>query len=187
VVEGDGLENRSAKAPGVRIPPPPQTRNRSRQELAQWRSAVPPAYNREMGRPRIEKTACLAALTAVMMAVACGGGGSAGGTGGAGGTGTGVYGDFCPTAVQGSCGAGTACGDYAGESSADLAAVKSACMADAFGLMWSDHPCDISQAYGGCMMIMNGVCTINWTYASGSVGAAADCQGAGGTWVFGRL
>jgi hypothetical protein len=23
VVEGDGLENRSAKAPGVRIPPPP--------------------------------------------------------------------------------------------------------------------------------------------------------------------
>jgi hypothetical protein len=26
VVEGDGLENRSAKAPGVRIPPPPPTK-----------------------------------------------------------------------------------------------------------------------------------------------------------------
>ena len=25
MVEGDGLENRSAKAPGVRIPPPPPT------------------------------------------------------------------------------------------------------------------------------------------------------------------
>ena len=124
-----------------------------------------------------------------MTVIACGSGKSTGGSGGTSGTGTGgTVGNFCPTPVQGSCGAGTACGDYAGESSADLAVLKSECQTDAFGLTWSDSPCDISTSHGGCMMVMSGVCTINWSYASGSSAyAAADCQSAGGTWVFGGL
>ena len=38
VVEGDGLENRSAKAPGVRIPPPPPTERRDRGRAAPGRA-----------------------------------------------------------------------------------------------------------------------------------------------------
>lgn len=67
----------------------------------------------------------------------------------------------------------------------ELAALKNECTSDAFGLMWSDSPCDISSSTGGCMMTVSGVCTIQWSYSPGAVDQAVDCQSGGGTWEFG--